>query len=418
MRVILVNRYFLPDQSATSRVISSIATALAQRGVEVVALAGREIHNQPGTMLPPDEIIGGVRIKRLPSTGHGRQGLARRALDYLMFHMAAFFWLLRNLSREDIVVVCTDPPLLSLTSSIAIRLRNAVMVNWIMDLFPETAIELGFFRRSPALGRWITRARDWSLTSPGVTVCPTQRMAEYLHRRGLPLERLTVMHHWSDSEEIYPIAPADNGLRENWGLKDTFVVGYSGNFGRAHEFATILAAAERLQHRSDIRFLFIGGGHQHAEIVEAAESMKLCNIVFKPLQPVVDLAESLSAADVHLISLRPVLEHCIIPSKFYGILAAGRPAIFIGDPDGEVPRVLAAKACGRSVAIGAVDELVTIIEEMRADPASCAAMGEAARRLLLSDYSRQKAADAWCMLTARLQKVHPPASALGREISP
>jgi len=418
MKIILVNRYFFPDQSATSRIISPIAFSLAQRGFQVVAVASREIHNHPGSLLPSDETINGVTVKRLASAKGGRENLARRGIDYFLFHVLAFFWLLRNVSTSDIAVVCTDPPLLSVTSSIALRLRKAVMVNWIMDLFPETAIELGFFKRWPKIGRWAAKARDWSLGSPGLTVCPTGKMAEYLHHQGVPRDRVTVMHHWSDAEEIYPVAASSNSLRARWGLQDTFVVGYSGNFGRAHEFATIIGAAARLKYRTDIRFLLIGGGHQHAEVMESARNLDLDNIIFKPLQPVSDLAESLSAADVHLISLLPELEHCIIPSKFYGILAAGRPTIFIGDLDGEVPRVLAANACGKSIAIGAVGELATLIEEMRDNPEASAKMGEAARRLLVAEYSRDKAADAWCALVGRLQNAQRPLTSIAQEISP
>jgi glycosyltransferase involved in cell wall biosynthesis len=418
MKIVLVNRYFFPDQSATSRVISSIAFSLAQRGFQVVAVASREIHNQPGSYLSADETINGVQVKRLASARHGRRGLVRRSADYVLFHVLAFLWLLRNVSAADIAVVCTDPPLLSVTSSIAIRLRKAVMVNWIMDLFPETAIELGFFKRWPWMGQWVARLRDRSLGSPGIAVCPTGRMAEYLRHQGVPRNRLAVMHHCSDAEEIYPVSADINSLRARWGLRDTFVIGYSGNFGRAHEFSTIIGAAERLKHRSDIRFLLIGGGHQHAAVMESARSRDLDNVIFKPLQPVSDLAESLCVADVHLISLRPELEHCIIPSKFYGILAAGRPSIFIGDPDGEVPRALAAHACGQSIMIGADGALATLIEELRDNPHTCTRMGEAARRLMVAEYSRDQAADAWCALIWRLQNAHQLKTSIAQEISP
>lgn len=426
MKIILVNRYFFPDQSATSRVISSIAFALAARGFQVVAVASRELHNQPDAALPARQFINGVEVRRLASTRFGRHTLARRSINYVLFHILAFFWLLRNASSGDTAVVCTDPPLLSVTSGIALRLKGAVMVNWIMDLFPETAIELGFFKRWPRVGSGFGRAletlRDWSLKSPGsmagITVCPTGKMADYLHRRGLPRHRLAVMHHWSDGDEIYPVAASDNRLRARWGLQNAFVVGYSGNFGRAHDFTTIIEAAKRLRHRHDIRFLLIGGGHQHAAMMQTARRLDLDNMIFKPLQPVENLAESLSAADVHLVSLLPELEHCIIPSKFYGILAAGRPTIFIGDPDGEVPRVLAAKGCGKSVEIGAGDELAALIEDMQADPQARMAMADAARKLLCADYSRDKAADAWCTLIARLQSAEHPLSPNVREISP
>ncbi|AKC08595.1 hypothetical protein At15955_27520 [Agrobacterium tumefaciens] len=418
MRMIFLNRYGFPDQSATSRMISSLAISMAQRGMNVTVVASREIHNHPGSVLPATETVRGVQIRRLASGRFGRHSLMRRSVDYLLFQVLAFAWLLRNVRATDTVVVCTDPPLLSVMSSIAIRLKGAFMVNWIMDLFPETAIELGFFRkRARWLAPWLTQARNWSLRSPGMVVCPTDKMAEFLFTQGLAKDRVSVLHHWSDGEEIYPVLPKDNSLRKAWGLQGVFVVGYSGNFGRAHEFGTMLAAAKRLEHRQDIRFLLIGGGHQHAAVKTVVQDLGLQNVIFKPLQPVEKLAESLSVADVHLVSLLPELEHCIIPSKFYGILAAGRPTIFVGDPDGEVPRVLRAKGCGSNVEIGETEKLSGTIEKLCDDPDTTTAMGDAARRLLCADYSREKAADAWAVLIAGLQTVEPSRPPIAQGIS-
>ncbi|MDZ7926697.1 MAG: glycosyltransferase family 4 protein, partial [Agrobacterium sp.] len=277
----------------------------------------------------------------------------------------------------------------------------------------------GFFRkRARWLAAWLTLARNWSLRSPGMVVCPTDKMAEFLFTQGLTKDRISVLHHWSDGEEIYPVSPRDNSLRKAWGLQDKFVVGYSGNFGRAHEFGTMLAAAKRLEHRPDIRFLLVGGGHQHAAVKAAVDDLGLQNVIFKPLQPVENLAESLSVADVHLVSLLPELEHCIIPSKFYGILAAGRPTIFVGDTDGEVPRVLKARGCGSSVEIGETDKLAAIIEDLCDDPETLKAMGDAARRLLCAEYSREKAADAWAALIAGLQTAEPSSPPIAQGIAP
>lgn len=228
MRIIFLNRYCFPDQSATSRMISSLAISLAQRGMNVTVVASREIHNHPGSVLPATETVQGVHIRRLPSGRFGRHSLMRRSVDYLLFQLLAFVWLLRNVRATDTVVVCTDPPLLSVTSSIAIRLSGAHMVNWIMDLFPETAIELGFFRkRARRLASWLTQARNWSLRSPSMVVCPTGKMAEFIVAQGVAQDYVSVLHHWSDGEEIYPVLPADNSLRKAWGLQDLFVVGYS-----------------------------------------------------------------------------------------------------------------------------------------------------------------------------------------------
>ncbi|RYE64609.1 MAG: glycosyltransferase, partial [Oxalobacteraceae bacterium] len=207
----------------------------------------------------------------------------------------------------------------------------------------------------------------------------------------------------ADSNEIRPVERSANTLRRTWGLHESFVVGYSGNFGRAHEFGTMLGAAASLLPENDIRFLLVGSGHHHGAVTAVVAGHKLHNVLLRPLQQIGNLAESLSASDVHLVSLLPQLEHCIVPSKFYGILAAGRPTIFIGDADGEVARLIARSGCGMHVPIGAVDELAAAIRHLRDRPDIRVEMGEKARQLLLSEYSHEKAVDAWCSLFVRLQ---------------
>ncbi|TCL74548.1 glycosyltransferase family 4 protein [Rhizobium sp. BK251] len=404
MKIILVNRYFLPDQSATSRVISSLADALTRNGFEIVALTSRTLHNQKNVSLPAEEMVGDVTVKRLGTSHFGRHNIVGRAFDYLSFHVLAFFWLLRHVSRGDVCIVCTDPPLLSVTCALPIRLRGARMVNWIMDLFPEVAMELGMLKAASVGGRLAIWLRNWSLKSSALVVCPTRTMADYIRELGIPRDRLVVLPHWSDEKEIYPVPREKNGLREQWGLADTFVVGYSGNFGRAHEFGTLIEAATRLKDRDDIRFLMIGAGQQHAPVQAEVSARGLGNVIFKPLQPAEQLAESLSAADVHIVSLLPHLEHCIIPSKFYGIMAAGRPTLFIGDKMGEVARVIAETSCGQAVTIGDSEGLVSTISALQEAPDRCMEMGRIARQVLETEYAREKAIASWCALIARLDR--------------
>lgn len=226
-------------------------------------------------------------------------------------------------------------------------------------------------------------------------VCPTATMASYLTEHGLENDRVSVMHHWSDGEEIYPVPPTANSLRTRWGLQDKFVVGYSGNFGRAHDFSTLLEAAVLLSDDEDIQFLLIGGGQQRAHVEEIVRNRDLKNVIFKPLQPAQNIAESLSAADAHIVSLIPRLEHCIVPSKFYGVLAAGRPTLFVGDSKGEVARVVASADCGAAVKIGEGQRLADFIVEMKDSPDRRAQMGLNARRVLDTVFSRENAVNAW-----------------------
>ena len=404
MKIVFANRYFFPDQSATSRMVSGLAFALARRGFEVTAITSRTLHDHSNVALPAEEMVSGLNVQRLWATRFGRKNIFGRAIDYLTFHVSAFLWCLWNLKSGDICVVCTDPPLLSVTTALPIRWRRARMVNWVMDLFPEVAMELGMLSNKSIPGTISRSMRNWSMRKSAMIVCPTATMASYLTDRGFQDGQVFVMHHWSDGDEIYPVAPASNSLRTRWGLQDKFVVGYSGNFGRAHDFSTLLEAAVLLSDHDDIQFLLIGGGQQRTHVEEVVRNRDLKNVLFKPLQPPENIAESLSTADAHIVSLIPRLEHCIVPSKFYGVLAAGRPTLFIGDRNGEVARVVATADCGVAVEIGEGRKLADLIIHMKNAPERRMQMGHNARRVLDTLFSRENAVSAWSEIMLKFKQ--------------
>ena len=160
MRVVLANRYFYPDQSATSRMVTSLAQTLVGEGIETAVLASRSFHDNRRESLPARETIDGVDVHRIWTSGFGRGKLAGRAIDYATFHLSAAAWFATHARKDDICVICTDPPLLSVSAALPIRLRRAKLVNWVMDLFPETAIELGLVKSGSASARLTLALRN------------------------------------------------------------------------------------------------------------------------------------------------------------------------------------------------------------------------------------------------------------------
>src|SRR5262249_11428888 len=145
--------------------------------------------------------------------------------------------------------------------------------------------------------------RNWSLRAAHTNVAIGDCMAKKVVEQGIRKDAIRVIHNWSDGIAIQPVAHQKNDLRRTWDLEGRFVVGYSGNMGRAHEFRTILDAAEALSGHTEIVFLFIGAGPQRDRIDEEVRRRALENILFKPYQPREQLALSLSVPNVHLISL-------------------------------------------------------------------------------------------------------------------
>ena len=217
-----------------------------------------------------------------------------------------------------------------------------------------------------------------------------------------------MIHNWADGDAIAPIAPETNALRSEWNLSGKFVLMYSGNMGRAHEFETILGAAQLLQDRSEIQFLFVGGGHYRDWLETEARARKLPNVRFQAYQPRERLAESLGVADVHLICLRPELEGLIVPSKIYGALAAGRPTLNVGDPSGEIGAMLHASRAGFSVTTGDSASLARHIEELQSNQALRAELGKNARQAFEARFDRRFALARW---TTLLRSISAPSRA-------
>lgn len=381
MRIFFFNRFVAPDLSATSQLLADLAGHLAAQGMAVTLVGSRQRYDDAGALLPERERIDGFDVLRVGGSRFGRGALAGRALDYASYLRAARRVLDAQVSRGDCVVLMTDPPLLGAHLGLRARRRGARVVHWLQDLFPEVAeVLLGpAVRAGSGPLRWL---RDRSLRQADRCVAISGAMARRLIARGVAPERVGVIENWTDENAVQPLAADANPLRGAWGLQGKFVVGYSGNLGRAHDWRTMLEVATGLRGRDDIRFLLIGGGRGQQALVAEARTRGLDNVLLKPYQSREQLAHSLTLPDLHWLSLHPALEGCIFPSKWYGIIAAGRPALFIGDPQGEIAQRLRAADCGAAVAPGDVPGARRCIERLAADPAAARDCGARARACL------------------------------------
>jgi colanic acid biosynthesis glycosyl transferase WcaI len=294
------------------------------------------------------------------------------------------------LRRNDIVVAKTDPPLISVVAAFAAWLRGAKLVNWLQDVFPEAAARSGMALLAGPLGALARALRDWSLRRASENVVLGERMATEVGRL-VPGVSLRVVPNWADGAALRPMEPEASALRREWGFEGKFVVGYSGNLGRAHDCETLLAAARLLAGERDIVFSFVGGGYHFARLRDAG----LANVSVRGYVPEARLGESLAACDVHLVTLLPALEGLIVPSKFYGVAAAGRAVIFVGDPDGEIARVIAAHGCGAIVAAGDAAGLAAAIRGLRSSPDQLCAMGERAHAAFEREWDKPVALARW-----------------------
>jgi glycosyltransferase involved in cell wall biosynthesis len=397
-KIVFVNRYFYPDQSATSQLLTDLASALADSGLDVHVVCSRQRYDDSSARLISKDFVGRVAVHRIWTSRFGRARLVGRAVDYATFYMSSGLALFRLLRRGDTVVAKTDPPLISIVAMLAAKFNGAHLINWLQDIFPEVASVLGANPLPRVLDSLLRRCRDLSLRSARTNVVLGERMRERLQFGGISAERIRIVENWAELDPEQPKPASLSRLRSRLGLGDHFVVGYSGNLGRAHEFQTLIDAAEILQNDAAIVFLMIGGGVGMTQLNRAVVERGLKNFRFLPYQPRESLGDCLAAADVHWVSLLPSLEGLIVPSKFYGILAAARPVIFIGDPDGELSRVIRAAQCGSAVSAGDVRGLVRALGDLKVDPRRLEREGSNGYRRYCERYSARRAIKDWRLI--------------------
>jgi putative colanic acid biosynthesis glycosyltransferase WcaI len=388
MRVYLVNRYFWPDESATSLLLTDLAENLQIAGHEVHVITSRQLYNCPKAQLPKEQIWQGVRIYRLRTSCFGRQHFAGRLFDIVTFHLALRYTHAIS-HKPDAWFVMTDPPLLVNT---VLKLRQRLggrVIHHVDDLYPDLAIALGSLPQQA----WVTSLLDrWvkgGLAKTDLILALGECMAGVLRAKGIKDECLEITPPWADGNSLFPLGHSQNEFRRELGIPlGDLVVMYSGNMGLGHRFETILEAARSLVASDKVHFVFIGDGAKKSQIEAYCQNHKLRNIILLPYQPRARLRETLSAGDVHLISLDKKVQGFIVPSKLAGILAVGRPAIFLGEKQNSVATAILQEPCGYVIPEGDSKQLTAVIKKLKRDSGHRLRLGEAARNLFIKKYDR------------------------------
>ncbi|MCP4344725.1 MAG: glycosyltransferase family 4 protein [Desulfobacterales bacterium] len=343
MKFCLINRYFWPDESATSLLLTDFAEDLAEKGHEVHVLASRQLYNHPKANLDRFQNWQGIKIHRVFSTSFGRSTFLGRLLDITTYRWA----LSLQKQSPDAWFVMTDPPLI-LEQVVKMKNRSGgKIIHHVDDVYPELAVALGAIPGTGLFGNWINRRSRKALGECDKVLALGECMADVLKKKDVPENRIQITPPWADGKRLDPLPHKENAFRRELGFSDQdFVVMYSGNMGKGHRFETILDAAGSLVHEKKIHFVFIGGGAKKKEIEKFCKKHRLENCRIVPYQPREKLKLSLSAGDIHLISLDSRVQGLIVPSKLAGILAVGRPVIFVGDSHNSVARAVLRGECG------------------------------------------------------------------------
>ena len=397
MKVLLLNQVFWPDVAATAQHGHDLGRYLAQHGVQVTALASRSLYSETGKALPREGGVDGIRIVRAGQSRFGKTALAARAFDFVSFYLAAL-WRAIWLPRQDIVVCFTTPPFIAFVGILLRWLKGTKVVCWTMDLYPDVPVAAGVLRRGSLAHSLFDAVDRFSLRHADRVVVLGRCMQQRLLEKGVDPKRMEVINVWADGDEVSVRPIEGNALRTAWQVGDRFVIEYSGNFGIGHDGETMYRAMQATRADDSIRWVIVGGGTKRGELEAFVQAHDIVNAVLKPYQPREALGELLSLGNVHLVSVAENFSGLLVPSKFYGVLAAARPVLYVGPRESEVARVIEESKCGLVIEQGDSAGLVKAIETLHADPQLAQAMGRRAREVFERTFTRSHACERWLRL--------------------
>ena len=373
-RILLINQYFPPDVAATARMAALVARTLDRR-FSVTVLAGRPSYDpttRHSVYLWRRERWGDVVVERVGSTAASRHRMSGRLANYLSYLALAAPRALTI--SADVVVAMTDPPVIGIVGALIATLRRLPFVYNIRDLYPEMAVGAGLLPSGRLTTGW-EQLHRWALRRADGVVVLGEDMRERVVAKGVQPERVVVVR---DGAPI-PAAPSrpDHPVAREIRGGFRFVVMHAGNLGFYGAWETLLKAATLLN-GDGAGFVFVGTGAAAARVRTLAASANGC-VRFAPFRPESDVPYVLAAGDLHVITVRRGLEGVVVPSKLYGILAAGRPVLAVATEDSDVARVVRRYNCGFVADPDRPDSVAQAVREAMVSPANLAAMGSRAR---------------------------------------
>ena len=380
MRIAVFNQFFWPDQAATSQLLTDLTRELAQQGHEVTVVCGA-----PGYAGADSESRPDVTIRSAPGLPFSRGATGRLASYFSYLTSAACRTLM--LGRVDIVITMTTPPFLSLLGNLAKALHGAHHVVWEMDVWPEIATSVGVIRPGSLLATVLTavahRSRNYADTVWVLGECMRQRIVD----AGCPPDRVQVHENWSHAE-LYesPVEPVPDRLR----------LLYSGNLGLSHDVATLQGALLALRDDPRILVQFAGSGSKRGALEAFTRVENLSNVEFLPYCSKRDLGRVLSAADVGLVTLQNGCEGAVVPSKVYGLMACGRPILFVGPAKSTPAAIIRRFNCGWRVDCGDVDGLADTLRLLVGRRDLVQEAGSRARAAFLEHYDCDRSVKRLC----------------------
>ena len=375
MRVLLLNLYYPPDTSATAKMAQTVVKALAFEH-DVTVLCGRPSYD-PTERRPwrfyQSEKDGRTTIIRVGSTDYPRREMRKRVLNYLSY-------VLLSVPRAlflpcDVVLAMTDPPFEGIVGALVALLKGKPFVYNIRDMYPDMAVG-GAIVGPGFLSRVWEKLHRWALKRAARVIALGGDMRDRIIAKGVSPGNISIVRDGTEIPDatLQP-APLDHEVIALIRKDFRFVLLHAGNLGFYGAWETLIQGAAQLSDEG-IGLVLVGDGAQRDHLKHAAKDIP--SIRFLPFFPGSKIPSVLAAADAHVITVKRGLEGVVVPSKMYGILAAGKPILAVAPEACDVVSIGKTMGFSLSVDPDNAAEFAETVRRIAADPDLVCSMGRAA----------------------------------------
>lgn len=376
MRILLLNLYYPPDTSATAKMAATVVEALSGKH-DVTVLCGRPSYD-PTERRPwrpsQTELAGRTKITRVGSTECPRFDMKRRVLNYLSYVTLAIPRAL--FIRGDVVLAMTDPPFEGIVGAVVALLKGKPYIYNIRDMYPDMAIGGAIVAPGRPARVW-EKFHRWALCRATRVIVLGEDMRARIISKGVHPERIKIVRDGADIPETdAPQVPSDDEVIRKIRGDFKFVLLHAGNLGFYGAWETLITAAGSLD-KEGVGLVFVGEGAQREHIEDLAKKVK--NVRFLPFFPASKIPSVLAAADACVITVKRGLEGVVVPSKMYGILAAGKPIVAVAPEETDAASLGAKFGFAVSADPDSPEKVAAAIRSLVMDDAKLRGMGRAAR---------------------------------------
>ena len=394
MKILFTCAYFPPEKAASIYLTENLVEDLSRQGNKVAVFTpsptrGIDDKTRESYLKRPLETLcdGNATIRRFPLYKEGRNPIGR-ALRYFICTLQHTYYALKE--RYDILFLDSTPPTQGIIGAVVKALRHKKVVYNLQDIFPDSLVSTGLAKKDSILWKIGRAIENMTYCNADKIIVISEDFKRNIAAKGVPEDKIEVVYNWVDEKSVVPVQRKDNPLFEEFGLnRSDFFVVYAGNLGSAQNIDIILHAADKTRDVADLKYLIFGNEEQAAEYRSKAESMRLTNLRFLPIQPYERVSFVYSLGNAAIVSCKKGFGQIAMPSKTWSIMSAGTAVIASFDGGGDLQNIIESNRAGLFTQAESTDEFTDAIMRLHENPNECEAMGKRGREFIIRNLTRE-----------------------------